>query len=66
MAANLWWSRHFRFSANYLVNYLDGDMPLIQGDTRIPVPASAAVPQPTIPFYRTAEHELLFRAAIAL
>lgn len=65
-AVNVWWSRHFRFSANYLVNYLDGDMPLVQGDTRIPVPASAAVPQPTIPFYRTAEHELLFRAAIAL
>ena len=27
VAANVWWSRHFRFSANYLINYLDGDMP---------------------------------------
>lgn len=65
-AVNVWWSRHFRFSANYLLNYLDGDMPLVQGGTRIPVPASGGLPQPTIPFYRTAEHELLFRAAIAL
>jgi hypothetical protein len=66
LALSLWWSRHFRFSTNYLINYLDGDMPLVQGNIRIPVPATANTPQPTIPYYRTAEHELLFRAAIAL
>jgi hypothetical protein len=66
MAVNVWWSRHFRFSANYLVNYLDGDMPLVQGTTRIPVPATGNLPQPTSPYYRTTEHEILFRAGIAL
>ena len=66
VAANLWWSRHFRFSVNYLLNYLDGDMPLAQGSARIPVPASGSLPQPTVPFYRTPEHELLFRFAIGL
>mgnify|MGYP002137242779 CR=1 FL=1 len=66
VAANLWWSRHFRFSVNYLLNYLDGDMPLAQGSVRIPVPASGNLPQPTVPFYRTPEHEVLFRFAIGL
>jgi len=63
-AVNLWLTRHVRFSANYFVNYLDGNMPVIQGSVRFP-PAGALM-QPTYPFYRTAEHELLFRAALAL
>lgn len=64
LGLNLWMSRHFRFSTNYFVNYLDGDMPLIKGDVRFP-PAGPLM-QPTHPFFRTAQHELLFRAAIAL
>jgi phosphate-selective porin len=63
-AVNLWLTRHVRFSANYFLNYLDGNMPVIQGMVRFP-PAGALM-QPTYPFYRTAEHELLFRAALAL
>ena len=64
LGANLWISRHFRFSANYFINYLDGDMPLVTGTVRFP-PAGPLM-QPTYPYYRTAQHELLFRAAIAL
>lgn len=63
-ALNLWMTRHVRFSANYLMNYLDGDMPVIQGGTRIPT--GGPLMQPTYPFYRTPEHELLFRAAVGL
>jgi hypothetical protein len=64
LGLNLWISRHFRFSTNYFINYLDGDMPLVKGDVRFP-PAGPLM-QPTYPFFRTAQHELLFRAAIAL
>ena len=64
VALNLWLSRHVRFSANYFMNYLDGDMPVVQGGVRFP--PGGALMQPTYPFYRTAEHELLFRAAFAM
>jgi len=64
LAVNLWLSRHVRFSANYFLNYLDGNMPVIASDVRFP-PAGPLM-QPTYPFYRTPEHELLFRAALAL
>jgi hypothetical protein len=64
VAANLWLSRHIRFSANYFVNYLDGDMPLVTGSVRFP-PAGPLM-QPTSPFFQRAEHELLFRAAFAM
>lgn len=64
LAANLWWSRHVRFSANYLLNYLDGDMPLVKDGVKFP--QNGPLMQPTYPFYRTAEHELLFRAGLAL
>lgn len=64
LAVNLWLSRHVRFSANYFLNYLDGNMPVISGDVRFP-PAGPLM-QPTYPFYRTPEHEVLFRAAFAL
>jgi hypothetical protein len=63
-ALNLWVSRHVRFSANYLMNYLDGDMPLVQG--KVHIPTGGPLMQPTFTFYRTPEHELLFRAAIGL
>jgi hypothetical protein len=64
LAANLWWSRHVRFSANYMLNYLDGDMPLVKDGVKFP--QNGPLMQPTYPFYRTAEHELLFRAGLAL
>lgn len=64
LAVNLWLSRHVRFSANYFLNYLDGNMPVVTTDVRFP-PAGPLM-QPTYPFYRTPEHELLFRAAFAL
>ena len=44
-AVNLWLTRHVRFSANYFVNYLDGNMPVIQGSVRF-LPAGALM-QPT-------------------
>ncbi len=64
IAANAWFTRHIRFSANYLVNYLDGDMALIQGGVKLAPPGNTG--QPTSLFYRTAEHELLFRVAFGL
>ena len=64
VALNLWWTRHLRLSANYFMNYLDGDMVLVTGATNIPT--AGPLMQPTRPYYRTPEHELLFRAAIAL
>lgn len=64
VALNAWFTRHMRFSVNYLLNYLDGDLRLDQNNGRLPMPGPTG--QPTATFYRTAEHELLFRAAIGL
>lgn len=50
VGANLWLSRHLRAQANYVMNYLSGDMKLAQSN----------------PFFRTAEHELLLRMAVGL
>lgn len=64
VAVNAWFTRHMRFSVNYLLNYLDGDLKLDEGGVRLPQPNNMG--QPTLTYYRTAEHELLFRAAIGL
>ena len=64
VAINAWFTRHMRFSVNYLLNYLDGDLKLDDGSVRLPMPNNLG--QPTLTYYRTAEHELLFRAAIGL
>jgi hypothetical protein len=64
LAVNAWFTRHIRFSANYLMNYLDGTMPLIQGGVKLPAPGTTGAP--TSMFYQTPEHELLFRAELAL
>ena len=50
VGVNLWLSRHLRAQANYVMNYLSGDMRLAQSN----------------PFYRTAEHELLLRVLAAV
>lgn len=63
-ALNVWATKHVRGSVNYFMNYLDGDMPLIQGNVKIPT--AGPLMQPTYTFYRKAEHELLFRVAISL
>jgi hypothetical protein len=63
-AVNLWVSKHVRFSVNYIMNYLDGDMRLIQGGYKFP--QNGPLIQPTTTFYRTPEHELLLRAAVGL
>ena len=68
LSRRLDWSRkrfdRISFSLNYIVNWLDGDMKLVQGATRLP--PNGPLIQPTYPYYRTAEHELLLRAAISL
>lgn len=64
VALNFWWTRHLRLSANYFMNYLDGDMPLVSGAEKFPT--AGPLMQPTQTFFRKPEHELLFRAAIAL
>lgn len=63
-AVNLWMTRHLRFSVNYVLNYLDGDMPFVRGDSKINV--GGPLMQFTNTYYRTAQHEILFRAAIGL
>jgi hypothetical protein len=50
VALNLWLSKHIRFQANYVLNYLDGDMQLAQKN----------------PFYQTPEHEVLLRGLLAM
>ncbi|MCS6913677.1 MAG: porin [Myxococcales bacterium] len=64
LGVNLWLARQLRLTVNYIVNYLDGDMRLIQGGVKFP--AILPLVQPTYTFYRTAQHELLLRAAVAL
>ncbi len=64
LALNAWFTRHMRFSINYLLNYLDGDMGLVQGGAKLAAPGTTGTP--TGLYYQTAEHELLFRAAMGL
>lgn len=45
-----WATKHVRITANYLLNYIDGDAPLVRQNL----------------FYRRPEHELLFRLGINL
>lgn len=65
VALNAWFTRHMRFSVNYLLNYLDGDMPLISSDA-VRLLQAGPTGQPTTMFHRTAQHELLFRAGFGL
>ncbi len=54
LGANFWYTRHARFSVNYLLNYLNaGDGPAATNLTKNL-------------FYRKAKHELLFRWAVSL
>jgi phosphate-selective porin len=50
LAVNAWATRHVRLSANYVVNYLNGDSPRIRRNV----------------FFQRAEHELMFRLGITL
>ena len=50
LGVNAWASKHVRLTANYLINYIDGNSQLVKKNL----------------FYQNAEHELLFRVAIAL
>jgi hypothetical protein len=54
LGANFWYTRHSRVMANYILNYVGA------GDT----PASTALTKNL--FYKTSEHELLFRWAVSL
>lgn len=55
LGVNAWMTKHIRFTANYVMNYLDGDIKALQG-----------APADTGRFYRTPEHEVLFRAELAM
>jgi hypothetical protein len=50
LGLDAWGTKHVRISANYLMNYIDGDAPLVKKSF----------------FYRRPEHELLFRLGINL
>jgi hypothetical protein len=65
LALNAWFTKHVRFSANYLLNYVDGDIGIIQPGVKLP-PPSGTTGQPTSIFYRTPEHEVMLRAAIGI
>jgi hypothetical protein len=50
LGLDAWGTRHVRLTVNYFMNRIDGDSPLVSKNL----------------FYRRAEHELLFRFAVAL
>lgn len=50
LGVDAWGTKHVRISANYFLNYIDGDSPLVKKNF----------------FYQRAEHELLFRLAVGL
>ncbi len=50
LGVNAWATRHVRLSANYLINYLNGDTPRIKHNV----------------FFQRPEHELMFRLAVSL
>ncbi|MDB4964991.1 MAG: hypothetical protein JWN44_680 [Myxococcales bacterium] len=50
LGLNAWGTKHVRLTANYVVNYIDGDAPNVTKNL----------------FYQRLEHELLFRLAVGL
>ncbi len=50
LGVNAWGTRHVRVSANYVMNYIDGDSALVQKNF----------------FHKRAEHEMLFRLGLNL
>jgi hypothetical protein len=54
LGANFWYTRHARFSTNYVLNYLNGRDGAAAGNLSKNL------------FYRKAKHELLFRWAVQL